>query len=162
MPKRTKSYETGLHERLQDPAYAMEYLQAALEDDEEGSDAVFLLALRDVARANHMIYVAEATGLNRESLYKMLSRRGNPGINSLKAVLSAVGLRLSVEIAERKPPPKAIASWSVLPQVREQMNVPDEIPCDLLASCVVIQQEAGLEYRGNPPPNSVHEHGKQI
>lgn len=106
MPKRTKNYEIGLHERLQDPAYASEYLQAALEDDEEGSDAVFLLALRDVARANRMAYVAEATGLNRESLYRMLSRRGNPGISSLKAVLSAVGLRLSVEAAERKPAPQ--------------------------------------------------------
>ena len=76
MPKRTTSYETGLHERLKDPSYAMEYLQAALEDDEEGADAVFLLALRDVAQANHMTYIAEATGLNRESLYKMLSPIG--------------------------------------------------------------------------------------
>src|ERR1700690_2738774 len=99
MPKRTKSYETEFHERLRDPAYAMEYLRAALEDDEEGADAVFLLALRDVAQANHMTYVAEATGLNRESLYKMLSSHGNPGINSLKAVLSAVGLKLSVQVA---------------------------------------------------------------
>jgi probable addiction module antidote protein len=109
MPKRTKSYEPDLHERLQDPAYAVEYLRAALEDDDEHSDAVFLLALSDVARANHMTYVAEAAGLNRESLYKMLSRRGNPGINSLKAVLHAVGLRLSVEIAEQKPAPQTIA-----------------------------------------------------
>jgi probable addiction module antidote protein len=102
MPKRTKSYEAGLHERLQDPSYASEYLRAALEDDEEGADAVFLLALRDVAQARHMTYIADATGLNRESLYKMLSQRGNPGINSLKAVLSAVGLRLSVEVVSPK------------------------------------------------------------
>jgi probable addiction module antidote protein len=102
MPKRTKSYEAGLQERLQDPGYASEYLQAALEDDEEGSDAVFLLALRDVARAHRMASVAEATGLNRESLYRMLSRRGNPGIGSLKAVLGSVGLRLSVQLAERR------------------------------------------------------------
>jgi probable addiction module antidote protein len=105
MPKRTKSYEAGLQERLQDPSYAVEYLRAALEDDEEGADAVFLLALRDVAQANRMTQVAEATGLNRESLYKMLSGRGNPGIHSLKAVLNAVGLRLSVEVAEAKPAP---------------------------------------------------------
>jgi probable addiction module antidote protein len=110
MPKRTKSYEVDLHERLRDPAYAVEYLRAALEDDEEHADAVFLLALRDVAKANHMTYVAEATGLNRESLYKMLSRRGNPGIHSLKVVLAAVGLKLSVEIADKAaipavPPP---------------------------------------------------------
>jgi len=110
MPKRTKSYEVDLHERLRDPAYAVEYLRAALEDGEEHADAVFLLALRDVAKANRMTYVAEATGLNRESLYKMLSRRGNPGINSLKVVLAAVGLKLSVEIADKAaipavPPP---------------------------------------------------------
>jgi probable addiction module antidote protein len=103
MPKRTKSYEEGLHERLRDPIYAMEYLKAALDDDEDGADAVFLQALRDVAKANHMSHVAEATGLNRESLYKMLSRRGNPSINSLKAVLNAVGLRLAVELATVAP-----------------------------------------------------------
>jgi probable addiction module antidote protein len=102
MPKRSKSYETDLHARLRNPAYAMEYLRAALEDDDEHADAVFLLALRDVAQANHMTYVAEATGLNRESLYKTLSHRGNPGINSLKAVLGAVGLKLSVEVAKNK------------------------------------------------------------
>jgi len=99
MPKRTKSYEVDLHEHLRDPAYAMEYLRAALDEDDEHADAVFLFALRDVAKANHMTHVAEATGLNRESLYKMLSRRGNPGIHSLKAVLAAVGLRLSVELS---------------------------------------------------------------
>ena len=125
MSKRTKDYEIGLYERLQNPAYATEYLQAALEDDEEGSDAVFLLALRDVAKANRMTYVADATGLNRESLYKMLSRRGNPGINSLKAVLSAVGLRLSVEVAERKPAPQHIASWSVACAVPERTVAPE-------------------------------------
>jgi probable addiction module antidote protein len=108
MPKRTKSYESGLQERLKDPAYAIEYLRAALEDDEEGSDAVFLLALRDVAQASHMTHVAEAAGLSRESLYKMLSRRGNPGLNSLKAVLNALGLRLSVEAAAT-PPARSIS-----------------------------------------------------
>lgn len=59
MPKPTKSYETKFHERLRDPAYAMEYLRAALEDDEEGAEAVFLLALRDVAQANHMTYMLQ-------------------------------------------------------------------------------------------------------
>jgi probable addiction module antidote protein len=99
MPKRTKSYEIGLFDRLRDPSYAMEYLRAALEDKDEGADAVFLQALRDVAQANQMTHVAEATGLNRESLYKMLSPKGNPGIHSLKAVLNAVGLRLTVDVA---------------------------------------------------------------
>jgi DNA-binding phage protein len=32
--------------------------------------------------------------LNRESLYRQLSRRGNPSLASLDAVLSALGLKL--------------------------------------------------------------------
>jgi len=97
MPKRTQDYEEDLHQRLQDPAYAAEYLKAALEDDEEDSDALFLLALRDVAKAHKMTHIAESTGLNRESLYKMLSGAGNPSLSSVKAVLKAVSLKLTVE-----------------------------------------------------------------
>ena len=152
MSKRTKDYEIGLYERLQNPAYATEYLQAALEDDEEGSDAVFLLALRDVAKANRMTYVADATGLNRESLYKMLSRRGNPGINSLKAVLSAVGLRLSVEVAERKPAPQHIASWSVACAVPERTVAPEGLLSGLPAPGALPHREVGRECLANPPP----------
>jgi probable addiction module antidote protein len=97
MPKRTRSYEEDLQQRLQDPAYAAEYLKAAIEDDEEDSDALFLLALRDVAKAHKMTRIAESTGLNRESLYKMLSGTGNPSLSSLKAVLKALNLKLTVE-----------------------------------------------------------------
>jgi hypothetical protein len=54
----TKNYDTGLYDRLRDPAYAKEYLRAALDRitmvDDESSDAIFLLALRDIAKANHM------------------------------------------------------------------------------------------------------------
>ncbi|HMD70775.1 MAG TPA: addiction module antidote protein [Bryobacteraceae bacterium] len=147
MPKRTKSYETGLQERLKDPAYAMEYLRAALEDDDEGSDAVFLLALRDVAQANHMTRVAEATGLNRESLYKMLSRRGNPGLNSLKAVLSAVGLRLSVEVAATgDAAAEHVASWGRRTG-HVQFSYDDPLPG--VEPCAV-----GRESLAKPPPRA--------
>ena len=158
MSKRTKSYESGLYDRLRDPAYAKEYLRAALEDHDEGADAVFLLALRDIAKANHMTYVAEATGLNRESLYKMLSRRGNPGINSLKAVLNAVGLELSVELAREKP--------SAVPQGTLRHVV---VSADDQQGCAVVwhsgsqspppQYEAGLENLANPPPQARKQRG---
>jgi probable addiction module antidote protein len=39
---------------------------------------VFLLALRNVAEARGMTKLAARSKLNRESLYKMLSKRGNP------------------------------------------------------------------------------------
>jgi len=41
-----------------------------------------------------MTRAARLAGLNRESLYRQLSRRGNPSLASLNAVLSALGLKL--------------------------------------------------------------------
>ena len=45
------SYKADLLERLRDPEYATGYLNAVLE---EGDEAVFQLALRDVAEAQHI------------------------------------------------------------------------------------------------------------
>ena len=96
MAEKRVSYADDLRERLQDPEYAAEYLNAVLEDEENSDDAVFLLALRNVAEAFQMSSVAEEAGVNRENLYRMLSSKGNPTLNSLFAVLKALGLRFSV------------------------------------------------------------------
>lgn len=42
------------------------------------------------------------TGLNREALYRTLSKGGNPQLRSLAAILGATGLRLSVRPSEAK------------------------------------------------------------
>lgn len=89
-----RRYEDVLDEDLKDPAEAAEYLDACLED---GDPEVFLLALRDVARAQGGVArLAEATQLNREHLYRILSENGNPELRSLEALLGALGLRLAV------------------------------------------------------------------
>jgi probable addiction module antidote protein len=55
------------------------YLNAALED---GDPKVMLEAMRNVAQSSGgMGALARATGLSRESLYRTLSRRGNPKID---------------------------------------------------------------------------------
>jgi probable addiction module antidote protein len=83
----------GLREN---PEFAAEYLRAALEDDDE--PGVLLVALRRVAEARGGIAkVAKAAGIERESLYRALSSRGNPRLSTLVAVAKAVGLRLTVE-----------------------------------------------------------------
>lgn len=89
-------YVEMLRERLQDPIKAAAYLDAALED---GDPEVFLLALRDVAEARGMSQVAQEADLNRENLYRMLSKQGNPQLSSLRALLAGLGLRLSVAVA---------------------------------------------------------------
>jgi probable addiction module antidote protein len=84
-------FENILKDHLSDPEQAAKYLTACYE---EGPD-VFLQALRDVVEAQGgMSRTARLAGLNRESLYRQLSRRGNPSLASLNAVLTTLGLKL--------------------------------------------------------------------
>jgi probable addiction module antidote protein/putative addiction module killer protein len=72
-----------------------EYLEAMLADGDERAVPV---ALRTVADAvGGMTALAEKTGLSRETLYRTLSERGNPRLDTLAAILAAFGLRLSVQ-----------------------------------------------------------------
>ena len=97
--KTSESHDEVMRRRLRaNPKFAAEYLKAALEDDEE--PAVLLIALRRIAEARGGIAkVAKAAGVERESLYRALSARGNPRLSTLVAVTKAVGLRLTVEAA---------------------------------------------------------------
>ncbi|MGA2719571.1 MAG: addiction module antidote protein [Candidatus Acidiferrales bacterium] len=81
----------------QDPQFAAEYLRAALDDTDE--PRVLLLALRHVAQARGIAKVAKAAGIERESLYRALSAKGNPRLSTLYAVAKAVGLKLTLEAA---------------------------------------------------------------
>ena len=97
MTKASRPYKEGLLKSLKDPNEAAAYLTAALED---GSPDVFLLALRNVAEAHGIKTVAEGAQLNRVSMYRMLSEKGNPQLSSLLAVLQQLGLRLAVEVSD--------------------------------------------------------------
>src|ERR1035438_910407 len=104
---KTEPYRDGLLEPLPDPDEAAQYLNACLEDEDA---RVFLLALRDVADARGGIRtVSRDAHLNRESLYRMLSKSGNPSLDSLAAVLSACGLRLAVQSTEPRRKKRRIA-----------------------------------------------------
>lgn len=96
--KTSASHDEAIIRRLRkDPEFAAEYVKAALEDTEE--PLVLLLALRHLARARGIAKVAKAAGIERESLYRALSRRGNPRLSTLVAVTKAIGLKLTVEAA---------------------------------------------------------------
>jgi probable addiction module antidote protein len=89
--KAAVKFETVLKDHLADPEQAARYLTACYEEGPE----VFLQALRDVVDAQGgMSRTARLAGLNRESLYRQLSRRGNPSLASLNAVLTALRLKL--------------------------------------------------------------------
>jgi len=93
--KRTSNYDDELMEALKNPDEAAEYLNAALADPNQ---EVFLLALRDVIAAHGgMSDLAGKTTLNRVSLYRSLSKRGNPELRTLNRMLTELGFSLAIK-----------------------------------------------------------------
>jgi probable addiction module antidote protein len=70
-----------------------EYLSAALEDP---NPDVFLIAVRDVAKARGISMVAAKAGLGRESLYKTLKPGAQPRFDTVRRLLGALGVKLDV------------------------------------------------------------------
>ena len=92
--KPSRSYYEDLIKALKDPEEATAYLNASLE---QGDREAFLLALRNVLEAQGgMSKFSRSTKLNRVSLYKMLSKKGNPEFESVMSLLNALGVRFQV------------------------------------------------------------------
>jgi probable addiction module antidote protein len=93
---RDRTHDEAMAELLKaDPAYAVDLLNAILEDGEQGE---LLIVLRQMAKAFGGVQtVAEKANLNPTQLYRTLSEQGNPELRSLSAILKAMGLRLAVE-----------------------------------------------------------------
>jgi len=84
-------------------AYASEYL-----DDEEGiaqqltaalearNPEVFLIAVANVAKARGIAKVAQDSGLGRESLYKALAPGAKPRYETVRKLMDALGVKLTV------------------------------------------------------------------
>lgn len=84
-----------------DPALALEVINAILEDGDQGE---LLTVLRQVAQASGGVQaVAEQAHLNPTQLYRTLSSKGNPALSSLTAILKAMGLRLAVQPLPSEP-----------------------------------------------------------
>ncbi len=93
---KTKKYREHLLKSLQDPEEAAAYLNACLEDEDPH---VFLLALKDVADAQGgMSKLSRNSSLNRQSLYRTLSQTGNPKLQSIRCLLSSLGMDLHIII----------------------------------------------------------------
>ena len=71
------------------------YLNAALA---ENDPRYFAKALGNVARAKGMSSVSDVSGVGRQSLYRALSDKGNPRIDTLFKVLEALDIRLSIAV----------------------------------------------------------------
>ena len=93
-----RSFNEYLIEQLKDPEDACLYLKEALIDFEADHDAqAFLKAIKDVTDAQGGIgELAKRTNLNRQNLYKLLSAKRQPKIETLGIILDGLGFQLSV------------------------------------------------------------------
>ncbi len=91
--ERAGNYEEWLIYFLKNKKEAEAYLQVALEGHLAGGDLdVFILALRHVAEAQGEIErLSQKAHLNRESLYKMLSSKSNPKLQTIGLLLKGLG-----------------------------------------------------------------------
>ena len=84
------------------PMLAREYLNSAFQVAfEENDPERALTPMAVVAKAYGINRVAKDARLKRESLHRMLSRRGNPEWNSLFRVLKALHVRPTFESLRR-------------------------------------------------------------
>lgn len=73
-----------------------EAIEVFLTDAFETGDAAYIArALGVVARAKGMTKIARETGLAREQLYRSLSENGNPTLETIVAVMKAIGFQIS-------------------------------------------------------------------
>jgi len=92
------TYHEDLIDRLKNPRYALGYLNACMNDEDEG---VLLLAIRHVAEAHGGIrQLAKKAKLNREHLFRMLSKNGHPHFENVRQLLAVFGWRLAL-VADR-------------------------------------------------------------
>lgn len=90
-----KGYSTfDAADYLKDEEVIAQYLTAALEDP---NPEVFLLAVRDVARARGMSELASNIGVGRESLYKALAPGAKPRYDTILKVMKGFGVQLSAK-----------------------------------------------------------------
>ena len=91
MSLKTKSFDIAEH--LNTPEEIRTFLQ---EVAATGDESDFIHALSTAARAKGMSEVAEQAGVTRASLYKSLSRDGNPNFTTISKVTKALGCKLAV------------------------------------------------------------------
>lgn len=88
------SFNDDFMEKLRDPEFASHYLMSAIVDN----DLQFLpTALGDIAKAHGMSKLAEGTGINRRTLYKVFDKDSNPSFELVTQIMDHLGLSLEVK-----------------------------------------------------------------
>ena len=92
-------FEADLMEKLRDPEFAAAYIMSAVVDN----DIDFLpVALGDVAKAHGISKLAEESGINRRTLYKVFDKNGHPSFDMVTKIMESLGMELQVRPKKTK------------------------------------------------------------
>ena len=90
--------EIKLEHYKKNPKDIKGYLAVALEEyQKDGDEKAFLSALSFATKVHGgFSKLSQETGLNRENLYRSLSKHSNPRLSTIMQVLSALGFSLTI------------------------------------------------------------------
>jgi len=91
MARRSRDWNQGLAEDLQDPQFAREFLTAAVEDG-----VPLKTALAKVIRATGVKEFADAVGMPSPNVLRAIHPRHNPTQATLERLLNPFGLRIGL------------------------------------------------------------------
>ena len=102
MRKYRKWREIVIEQLAADWEAAIDYIQFAIEEYQvDGDTAVFLLSLRTfIESQGGVAKLAKKTGMDPQTLTKVLSSEDAPRIDTLRIILTALGCRLSISPLE--------------------------------------------------------------
>lgn len=97
--KAVKNFESDLMDKLRDPEFASAYIMSSVVDNDLG----FLpVALGDVAKAHGISKLADESGINRRTLYKVFDKSGNPSFELVMQVMQSLGMEVQVRPKKSK------------------------------------------------------------
>lgn len=77
------------------------YLKTMFEEwAKDGDTGALLASLRTISRVKGVSAMAEATGMSRQGIQHALSEKGNPRLETINAIMQALGYRLIPEKLE--------------------------------------------------------------
>ena len=98
MTRRSRDWNEGLAEDLQDPAFAREFLTSAVEDG-----VPLKIALGKVIRATGVKEFAESIGMPSPNVLRAIHPKHNPTQETLERLLRPFGLRIGLaQIRQRR------------------------------------------------------------
>ena len=97
--KKTINYDDYVAKRFaKDPAFLKACLKSAFESYKQDQEITYLLdTLKQAAEVKGIATLAEETGLSRQYIYEMLSKKGNPTVKVFEVVLKAFGYRMTFQ-----------------------------------------------------------------